>query len=116
MYRDRTAANPADVEAVLGCMTCLDALGDWDELVGMCDEHWSSLVPDAGGSAIAREAASLATRWRELVRGFQRVWLAWAVRVRCCGRVLPWKRVPDPMSWNRFWLWLISRHERGAIG
>lgn len=61
-YRERRSHDPRDMKAVLGCMKCLDALGEWDELVYMCHQDWGNLTSLGLESAVCTKAATLAAR------------------------------------------------------
>lgn len=62
LYRERMGRNPMDIESILGYMTCLDALGEWDELVDMCNRDSEALMGKDVDPATREWAASLATR------------------------------------------------------
>lgn len=62
LYRQRRIANPADTQAVLGCMRCLDSLGEWENLVELCNESWDTLTLPSVDPAVHRKAATLAAR------------------------------------------------------
>lgn len=58
-YSKRREENPTDFEAILGCMKCLDAMGEWDKLVEMCKHDWDYIKKKP---SVTTKAASLAAR------------------------------------------------------
>ena len=46
LYRQRVEEDDEDTVAVLGCMKCLDALGQWQEVVDLCFMSWQTLIAD----------------------------------------------------------------------
>ncbi|CAM9983693.1 unnamed protein product, partial [Phaeothamnion confervicola] len=65
LYGRRHEADPADVGAIIGCMKCLDALGECDALLRMCRESWAALTSAEAADAddrAHRKAATLAAR------------------------------------------------------
>lgn len=40
MYEDKLRRDPRDFEAILGCMRCLDAVGEWRRVLDLSDEAW----------------------------------------------------------------------------
>lgn len=60
-YRQRQQKNPDDAKAVLGCMKCLDALGEWGDLVELCNEKWDTITKK-GEDSSQRKAANMAAR------------------------------------------------------
>lgn len=63
LYLDRRYRHRGDVKAVLGCMKCLDAMGEWDELVDMCDKDWGYLTAENVEPKRRHEAAQLAAKY-----------------------------------------------------
>jgi FKBP12-rapamycin complex-associated protein len=61
LYRRRLHTRDRDVDAVLGCMKCLDALGHWQEVVDLCFMTWDSLHAATTASKVRKKAAALAT-------------------------------------------------------
>lgn len=61
-YRARHAQQPSDTSAILGCLECLDALGEWDSLVNMCNATWDRLNDHSTHVSDHRKAATLAAR------------------------------------------------------
>jgi hypothetical protein len=43
VYEQKLQLHPDDFEAVLGCMRCLDASGDWKQVLDLGEEKWASL-------------------------------------------------------------------------
>jgi hypothetical protein len=43
MYERRLKEQPGDVSAVLGCMHCLDARGDWKRVLKLADRSWAAI-------------------------------------------------------------------------
>lgn len=60
IYRRARDNDPTDVGAILGCLKCLDALGEWEALVDLCHETWT--LVDNGEDSVKSKAASLAAR------------------------------------------------------
>ena len=48
-YRRRLDTDPADGEAVLGAVKCLDALGAWREACDLLVAHWQPLETSSEG-------------------------------------------------------------------
>ncbi|CAG8464548.1 8437_t:CDS:10, partial [Paraglomus occultum] len=45
-YEKRREEDPNDLEATLGVMRCLNALGDWEGLSGLAQEQWVDSTPE----------------------------------------------------------------------
>ena len=43
-YERRLADQPDDVDAILGCIYCLDARGDWNRVLDIAEMSWSALT------------------------------------------------------------------------
>lgn len=61
VYQSRRDQDPSDAHAVLGCLRCLDAVGDWEGLVDMCNDSWTALDRHSEDS-VKTKAATLAAR------------------------------------------------------
>ena len=46
VYERRLFANPRDFDAVLGCMKCLDATGEWKQVLEISEKSWVALTGD----------------------------------------------------------------------
>ncbi|CAM9593323.1 unnamed protein product, partial [Ectocarpus sp. 12 AP-2014] len=62
LYRQRHEADPTDTGAILGCMKCMDAMGEWGDLVSLCNSSWDHIHTVGGDPAVARKAATMAAR------------------------------------------------------
>lgn len=62
LYRQRQEADPTDTGAILGCMKCMDAMGEWGDLVSLCNSSWDHIHTVGGDPAVARKAATMAAR------------------------------------------------------
>jgi serine/threonine-protein kinase mTOR len=60
LYRQRRQQDSRDIGAVLGIMKCLDALGQWDESIRLCQESWDVVSKEAGESNAQKKAINLA--------------------------------------------------------
>lgn len=80
LYFERRYRDRGDDKAVLGCMKCLDAMGEWDKLVEMCDEDWSYLTAENVEPKTGHEAAQLAAKYDWVLVG-SRVLAAICMRV-----------------------------------
>lgn len=78
-YRQRHDNDPTDAKAVLGCMKCLDAMGEWDELVKLCTSSWHTLEKPGDDTVSFRKAATLAARYE-----------GWGVPWRCMSTGFLW--------------------------
>ena len=58
-YRNQQKIDPGNTRAVIGCMKCLDALGEWGDVVELCNSSWPVLDDEAGSK---RKAATMAAR------------------------------------------------------
>jgi FKBP12-rapamycin complex-associated protein len=57
---DGGSAAAVDVDAVLGAMKCLDALGEWQAVVDLCFDTWAALHAAATEDKTRKKAAALA--------------------------------------------------------
>jgi FKBP12-rapamycin complex-associated protein len=46
VYERRLFENPRDFDAVLGCMKCLDATGEWKQVLDIAEKSWVALIGD----------------------------------------------------------------------
>lgn len=44
VYENKLKHNPDDFEAIVGCMQCLVANGDWQNVLELADENWLTMV------------------------------------------------------------------------
>ena len=58
LYRRRLHTRNRDVDAALGCMKCLDALGHWQEVVDLCFTTWETLHAATTESKVRKKAAA----------------------------------------------------------
>lgn len=63
LYKARHKNEPSDTRAVLGCMKCLDAMGEWGDLVDLCNSSWDTLAAPGEDPAVHRKAATMAARY-----------------------------------------------------
>jgi hypothetical protein len=59
---EQVQAVPGDATAVIGCMKCMDALGQWEDVVQLCDDSWAALTSSGVDDKAHRKAATLAAR------------------------------------------------------
>ncbi len=60
LYEERAKEEPADMEAVLGMMKCLDALGQWDDIVQLCNGAWDTLMSEDCRPNVQKKVINLA--------------------------------------------------------
>lgn len=67
-YNRKIAEDSSSIEAKLGAMRCLHALGEWDELSLLCEEQWKSGDADIKTSIapLATAAAWGLSQWQEM--------------------------------------------------
>lgn len=61
MYEQKLAQNPFDNDAILGCMRCLDARGEWKRVLDVAEKCWPifpQLRDDGGGEALGAHSFS----------------------------------------------------------
>jgi serine/threonine-protein kinase mTOR len=46
VYRQQLEQHPTDFEAMLGCMRCLDASGEWRSVLDLAQQNWAALNDD----------------------------------------------------------------------
>lgn len=84
VYEEKLERDPRDFEAILGCMRCLDASGEWRQLLSLADQNWQALLePPASlrnvwgkisgrsqrkATRLAAEASWRLGRWDDLER------------------------------------------------
>jgi len=44
VYEEKLEKDPRDFEAILGCMRCLDASGEWRQILSLADQNWRALL------------------------------------------------------------------------
>jgi serine/threonine-protein kinase mTOR len=44
IYEEKLNHNPEDFEAIVGCMQCLVANGEWQKVIELADENWSTMI------------------------------------------------------------------------
>ena len=82
VYEEKLENNPRDFEAILGCMRCLDASGEWRQVLSLADENWQALLEppqtlgdvwhkvssrsQRKGTRLAAEASWRLGRWDDL--------------------------------------------------
>ena len=62
MYRQQLENDENDTSAVLGCMKCMEAMGDWSGLVDLCNSSWNQISRPGEDPSSARKAALRAAR------------------------------------------------------
>lgn len=43
VYREKLKSDPHDFEAIVGCMRCLDASGEWRKVLDLAEQNWTAL-------------------------------------------------------------------------
>ena len=62
LYEKRLNENPDDVNAILGCMRCYDARGDWKDVLELASQSWNALATaDSSDSNLLRRRTSTNT-------------------------------------------------------
>ena len=61
-YRQQQENDEKDTAAVLGCMKCMEAMGDWSGLLDLCNSSWQQINRPGEDPASARKAALRAAR------------------------------------------------------
>jgi tetratricopeptide (TPR) repeat protein len=54
VYEDRLGRNPSDFDAILGCMRCLSASGEWRQVLELAEDNWPTL---SGSSVLGTDTA-----------------------------------------------------------
>lgn len=57
VYEQKLSGNPRDFEAILGCMRCLDASGEWRGVLELAEKSWPAL----SGSSTNNQALAIPT-------------------------------------------------------
>jgi len=57
MYERKLDESPGDVEALLGCMKCLDARGEWKKVIELAGRSWTAFSSGDDSSLRARRKA-----------------------------------------------------------
>jgi FKBP12-rapamycin complex-associated protein len=52
VYEQKLSRNPRDFDAILGCMRCLSASGQWRRVLELAEENWPTLI---GNTAMGQE-------------------------------------------------------------
>lgn len=52
IYEEKLNRNPQDFDAILGCMRCLDASGEWQRVLDIAEQSWPSL---SGATYVKKE-------------------------------------------------------------
>jgi tetratricopeptide (TPR) repeat protein len=47
VYEEKLIRNPHDFDAILGCMRCLSAIGEWRRVLELAEDNWPTLVDNA---------------------------------------------------------------------
>ncbi len=58
IFKEKLESDPSDVTSILGCMRCMDALGDWGEIIELYDKSWPLL--EGKDDKLSREIEALA--------------------------------------------------------
>lgn len=48
VYEQKINSNPCDFDAILGCMRCLDASGEWRRVLNLAERSWPALSGSSG--------------------------------------------------------------------
>ncbi len=67
---EKFESDPSHVTSVLGCMRCMDALGDWDEVIELYDKSWPKL--EGNDEYHCRQIEILAARSAWVLRDWER--------------------------------------------
>lgn len=65
VYERRLRRNPNDFDAILGCMRCYSARGEWYRVLELADDNWGTLVLRTGQNdslLLSQETANLQSR------------------------------------------------------
>lgn len=62
-FRRRQESDPADTRAVIGCLKCLDAMGEWGDVVELCNNSWETLIKPGTDDVHHQKAAAMAARY-----------------------------------------------------
>jgi len=62
-YRQQHDNDPTDTSAVLGYMKCMEAMGDWGDLVQLCNDSWDQISKPGEEQTSLKKAALRAARW-----------------------------------------------------
>ena len=98
-YERKQAANPGDVNLMLGRMRCLKSLGEWQRLYNLAEEAWlmdPAVLPPSRVAPLGARAAWALGKWDAMLRFVSRThegdlqvrWQPLCVSVRCCMVVL----------------------------
>eukprot|EP00977_Amphora_coffeiformis_P012913 scaffold3287_cov181-Amphora_coffeaeformis.AAC.2 len=63
VYEEKLERDPRDFEAILGCMRCLDASGEWRQVLSLADQNWQALLdPPQNLGNVWRQVSSRSQR------------------------------------------------------
>jgi len=62
VYEDKLERDPRDFEAMLGCMRCLDASGEWRKVLQLADSNWQELGTNPPHNSERHEASPRSQR------------------------------------------------------
>jgi hypothetical protein len=48
VYKEKLARNPHDFDAIVGCMRCLSASGEWRRVLELAEDNWPTLIGNTG--------------------------------------------------------------------
>lgn len=60
LYTRRRKEDPNDFYAILGIMKCLDALGQWDDIMALCHNSWHPLAGEPSDPGLRKKVINLA--------------------------------------------------------
>jgi serine/threonine-protein kinase mTOR len=74
IYEEKLKRDPHDYEAMLGCMRCFVACGEWQKLLGLVEQNWPSLTDPDGGNDDAERRVSARSQRKALRMCAQASW------------------------------------------
>lgn len=75
VYEEKLKHNPGDFEAIVGCMQCLVANGEWQKVIELADDNWLTMIGQANQDPLAEHEAAPQKLQRKAVRmGAQAAW------------------------------------------
>ena len=72
VYEEKLKRDPHDFEAMLGCMRCLDARGEWRKVLDLAEESWSSM--SGGTEDVLKDESSPRSHRKALRMCTQAAW------------------------------------------
>ncbi|EEC46831.1 predicted protein [Phaeodactylum tricornutum CCAP 1055/1] len=66
VYREKLKSDPHDFEAIVGCMRCLDASGEWRKVLDLAEQNWTALSQHRCIVRMCAQAAWRLGQWDDL--------------------------------------------------